>query len=80
VLKKLKHWFHDGDGSAQQRYFYNQVEILKQHGGVSTLSNKVILQDGKLYLSWKDCDEDDMLEASRAKTSGQLVREKFRKA
>jgi len=25
---RQEHWFHNGDGSANQRYFYNQLEML----------------------------------------------------
>ena len=34
---RLEHWFHNGDGSAQQRYFYNQNEMLDMHGGFQTV-------------------------------------------
>jgi len=46
VLKKFisegerlrqEHWFHNGDGSAQQRYFYKQNEMLDKHGGLDSL-------------------------------------------
>ena len=33
-MLRLEHWFHNGDGSAQQRYFYNQNEMLDMHGGL----------------------------------------------
>ncbi|CAB9511986.1 expressed unknown protein [Seminavis robusta] len=34
---RQQHWFHNGDGSAQQRYFYNQIEMLDRHGGLANL-------------------------------------------
>ena len=34
---RLEHWFHNGDGSAQQRYYYDQIEMLDRHGGLASL-------------------------------------------
>ena len=34
-------WFHNGDGSAQQRYFYNQYEMLDMHGGLECIPMSV---------------------------------------
>lgn len=34
---RQEHWFHNGDGSVHQRYFYNQHEMLDMHGGLMCL-------------------------------------------
>jgi hypothetical protein len=36
-MLRQEHWFHHGDGSAQQRYFYSQNEILDMYGGSASL-------------------------------------------
>jgi len=36
-----EHWFHNGDGSAQQRYFYDQNEMLDMHGGLESLPSDI---------------------------------------
>ncbi|KAL7535129.1 hypothetical protein ACHAWF_005068 [Thalassiosira exigua] len=38
---KLEHWFHNGDGTPSQRYFYTQREMLDKHGGMSALPTAV---------------------------------------
>ena len=38
---KLEHWFHNGDGTPNQRYFYTQREMLDKHGGMSALPASV---------------------------------------
>jgi uncharacterized protein YcgI (DUF1989 family) len=36
-MLRQEHWFHNGDGSAQQRYFYSQNEMLDKYGGSASL-------------------------------------------
>jgi hypothetical protein len=36
-MLRREHWFHNGDGSAQQRYFYIQNEMLDKYGGSASL-------------------------------------------
>jgi hypothetical protein len=38
---RLQHWFHNGDGSAQQRYYYNQFEMLDMHGGLDKIPTTI---------------------------------------
>lgn len=42
---KLEHWFHNGDGTPNQRYFYTQREMLDKHGGMSALPTSVDRRD-----------------------------------
>jgi hypothetical protein len=32
-MRRQEHWFHNGNGSAQQRYFNSQNEMLDKYGG-----------------------------------------------
>ncbi len=36
-MRRQEHWFHNGVGSAQQRYFYSQNEMLEKYGGSASL-------------------------------------------
>jgi hypothetical protein len=36
-MLRQEHWFHNGNGSAQQRYFYGQNEMLAKYGGLASL-------------------------------------------
>jgi hypothetical protein len=36
-MLRQEHWFHNGDGSAQQRWYYTQAEMLDRHGGIESL-------------------------------------------
>ncbi|KAL7530439.1 hypothetical protein ACHAWF_003380 [Thalassiosira exigua] len=47
---RQEHWFHNGDGSAQQRYFYNQNEMLDMHGGLKNLPTSVDAYDEDVCL------------------------------
>ena len=38
---RQEHWFHNGDGSANQRYYYNQMEMLDMHGGLENLPQSI---------------------------------------
>ena len=48
---RLEHWFHNGNGSAQERYYYDQNEMLDMHGGLEKLPTKTS--------SCQDDDDDD---------------------
>jgi hypothetical protein len=76
---RQEHWFHNGDGSAQKRYYYNQLEMLERHGGVSTLPKKAVIQNGNIYLSWRGCDQDE-IEVGHAQTASQAINKRFKKA
>lgn len=34
---RQKHWFHTGDGSAHQPYFFHQMDMIDRHGGLANL-------------------------------------------
>ncbi|KAL7515307.1 LOW QUALITY PROTEIN: hypothetical protein ACHAXN_012772 [Cyclotella atomus] len=38
---RQQHWFHNGDGSAQQRHFYNQMEMLDRNEGLANLPTTI---------------------------------------
>jgi len=53
---RLEHWFHNGDGSAQERYYYDQNEMLDMHGGLEKLPTKI---PTKTSSSCDDEEDDD---------------------
>jgi hypothetical protein len=36
-MLRQEHWFHNGNGSAHQRYYYGQNEMLAKYGGLASL-------------------------------------------
>ncbi|KAL7530129.1 hypothetical protein ACHAWF_003256 [Thalassiosira exigua] len=38
---RQRHWFHDGDGSANRRYFYDQYEMIDMHGGLDCVPKSI---------------------------------------
>lgn len=62
---RQEHWFHNGDGSAQQRYFYSQYEMLDKHGGLASLPTHV-------------GDDDAMV--TKVRTADQLLNDNLKQA
>lgn len=50
---RLQHWFHNGNGTAQERYYYDQNEMLDMHGGLDKLPTNI-------FSSSKDDDDDSV--------------------
>ena len=63
---RLQHWFHNGDGSAQQRYYYDQNEMLDLHGGLDKLPTTVSASKDKDEDS--EIDQDQKMPAKKQRT------------
>mmetsp|Transcript_63989 Transcript_63989/g.74963 ORF Transcript_63989/g.74963 Transcript_63989/m.74963 type:complete len:383 (-) Transcript_63989:185-1333(-) len=74
---RSEHWFHNGDGSAQQRWYYNQLEILELHGGLESVPLKC---DETGRMIYKEIDELEEPVITNVYTSGQTVSDKFSQA
>ena len=61
---RQEHWFHNGDGSANQRYYYNQMEMLDMHGGLENLPPSIDKVDGSSELG----NQDSKMPAKKQKT------------
>lgn len=60
---RQEHWFHNGDGSANQRYFYNQIEMLDLHGGLTNLPLSV--EDNELVVA-EGLNSDQVLDKKKS--------------
>jgi hypothetical protein len=80
-MLRQEHWFHNGDGSAQQRYYYTQNEMLDRHGGLANLATGARLdRNNVIVYSWTEDDESADVANVRVRTATQVVDEKFREA
>lgn len=89
---RSKHWFHNGDGSAQQRYFYSQNEMLERHGGLQHVPLRAEFvsanisvggYDGgsvKLEMSPPPVVTNDAPADVRVRTLDQIIGDKFEQA
>ena len=63
---RLQHWFHNGDGSAQQRYYYDQNEMLDLHGGLDKLPTTISANKDNDKDS--EIDQDQKMPAKKQRT------------
>jgi len=73
-MRRQEHWFRNGDGSAQQRRYYNQNEMLDRYGGLTTLPLGYESSGAA-----RTCASDDVKVAS-VRTADQAIAERFKKA
>ena len=64
---RLQHWFHNGNGSAQERYYYDQNEMLDLHGGLGKLPTTVSLSKKDEEVSFVGVMKVEDLIANRRK-------------
>jgi len=70
---RLQHWFHNGNGTAQERYYYNQNEMLDMHGGLGKLPTQI-------SSSSKKDDDDDSVCFMGAIKAEEVIARKRKKA
>ena len=71
---RQEHWFHNGDGSAQQRYFYNQIEMLDLHGGLKNLPVSIDEEDDEVcFVGVMDYEEVVAKRRENAEAKGEIV-------
>ena len=74
---RQEHWFHNGDGSAQQRRYYTQNEMLDKYGGLSTLPARYDAATGTPIYSKSGGDDVEVL---AVRTVDQVIDEKLKAA
>jgi hypothetical protein len=74
-MLRQEHWFCNGNGSAQQRRYYTQNEMLDRHGGLSTLPAGYDDTGKQLGAS-----HDSTLRVTGVRTSNQIIDAKFKQA
>ena len=80
-MRRQEHWFHNGDGSAQQRYYYTQNEMLDRHGGLANVAMGARLdRNDAIVYSWTEDDESADVANGKVRTASQVIDEKFRDA
>jgi len=69
-----EHWFHNGDGTAQQRYFYTQMEMLDLHGGLENLpANMDSIDDEICFVGVMGYEEIISERIKRAEKKGEVI-------
>ena len=71
---RQEHWFHNGDGSAQQRYYYNKMEMLDRHGGLANLPENIDSLDGEIcFVGVTDFENILAQRLARAERNGEVI-------
>mmetsp|Transcript_20524 Transcript_20524/g.37024 ORF Transcript_20524/g.37024 Transcript_20524/m.37024 type:complete len:374 (-) Transcript_20524:241-1362(-) len=70
---RQEHWFHNGDGSAQQRYFYDQNEMLDIHGGLDCLPMNVGGKEDIFVSGVMGVEESEAKRVKEAEAKGEIV-------
>ena len=79
-ILRQEHWFHNGDGSAQQRYYYTQNEMLDRHGLANVATGARLDRNNVIVYPWTEDDDSADVANVRVRTAIQVVDEKFREA
>jgi hypothetical protein len=71
---RQQHWFHNGDGSAQERYYYNQCEMLDMHGGLANLPVSISSNyEDVCFVGVMGCDEVIAKRRKEAEAKGEVI-------
>lgn len=76
---RLQHWFHNGNGTAQERYYYDQNEMLDMHGGLDKLPTNISSNstndddDSVCFMGVMKAEEVIANRRKRAEANGEVV-------
>jgi hypothetical protein len=72
---RQQHWFHNGDGSAQKRDFYNQMEMLDRNEGLANLPTTIDDTSSEVsFVGVMNFDEVLANRYARAEKNGEIIR------
>jgi hypothetical protein len=79
-MRRQEHWFHNGDGSVQQQYFYSQNEMLDMYGGSVSLHLGFDLHILAASILTAASSANDELIITQVRSASQVIDDKFKEA
>jgi hypothetical protein len=79
-MRREQNWFHNGNGSVQQQYFYSQNEMLDKHGGSASLPRSFDLHTLAASILTAASSANDELIITQVRSASQAIDHKFKEA